>query len=87
MVRLKGKGIRFRNALIEKMAERGIACNVHFKPLPMLTAYKTLGFNIHDYPNAYDMYKSEITLPLNTRLTNKEVDYVIKNFRELMLCQ
>ena len=85
MVRLNGKGIRFRNELIEKMAQRGIACNVHFKPLPMLTAYKTLGFNIHDYPNAYNMYKSEITLPLNTCLTDEQAEYVIENFRDLML--
>ena len=66
-----------RNEIIEKMAERGVACNVHYKPLPMHTAYKKLGFNIKDYPNAYNHYKNEITLPLHTNLTNEDVEYVI----------
>ncbi len=80
MVRIDGIGVRKRNHIIEKMAERGIACNVHYKPLPMLTAYKNLGFDIKNYPNSYDTYKNEITLPLYTRLTDEQVDYVIENF-------
>ena len=64
------------------MAERGIATNVHYKPLPMLTAYKNLGFDIKDYPNAFEMYDNEITLPLHTKLSDEEVEYVIQNFRE-----
>lgn len=80
MVHIDGIGVRKRNRIIEKMAERGIACNVHYKPLPMLTAYKNLGFDIKNYPNSYDAYKNEITLPLYTRLTEEQVDYVIKTF-------
>ena len=64
------------------MAEKGIATNVHYKPLPMLTAYKKLGFDIQDYPNAYRMFSNEITLPLHTKLTNEEVEYVIQSFKE-----
>ena len=67
LVRLLGKSVDERNAVIIKMAERGIACNVHYKPLPMMTAYKNLGFDIADYPNAYAQYENEVTLPLNTR--------------------
>ena len=70
-----------RNKIIEEMAEQGIACNVHYKPLPLLTAYKNLGFDIKDYPNAYNHYKNEITLPLHTKLTDEEVDYIIENYR------
>jgi dTDP-4-amino-4,6-dideoxygalactose transaminase len=66
------------------MAKRGIACNVHYKPLPMMTAYKNLGFDIKDYPNAYNQYRNEISLPLHTCLTNEEVDYVIENFVEII---
>ena len=84
LVRLLGKNVEQRNEAIIKMAERGIACNVHYKPLPMMTAYKNLGFNIADYPNAYDMYHNEITLPLNTRMTDEDVDYVIENFVEII---
>ena len=62
------------------MAEAGIACNVHYKPLPMHTAYKNLGFEIKDFPNAYNLFVNEITLPLHTRLTDEEVSYVIENF-------
>ena len=64
------------------MKEKGIATNVHYKPLPMLTAYKNLGFDIADYPNAYEMFSNEITLPLHTKLTDEEVEYVIKSFKE-----
>lgn len=69
-----------RNEIITKMAERGVACNVHYKPLPMMTAYKNLGFDIKDYPNAYERFINEVTLPLHTCLTDEDVDYVIKNF-------
>ena len=79
LVRLLGEDVEYRNAVIERMAERGIACNVHYKPLPMMTAYKNLGFDIVDYPNAYNQYHNEITLPLHTSLTNEDVEYVISN--------
>ena len=84
LVRLIGKDVEFRNEVINEMAKRGIACNVHYKPLPMMTAYKNLGFDIKDYPNAYNQYRNEISLPLHTCLTNEEVDYVIKNFVEVI---
>lgn len=80
LVRLIGKSIDFRNKLIEKMAELGVATNVHYKPLPMHTAYKAMGFNIMDYPNAYEMYKNEITLPLHTKLTDEDIAYVLDIF-------
>ncbi len=73
-----------RGEIITKMAERGIACNVHYKPLPMHTAYKNLGFDIKDFPNAYKQFKNEITLPLHTRLTDEEVVYVVENFVEIV---
>ena len=75
-----------RNEIIEKMAEIGIACNVHYKPLPMLSAYKNLGFDIKDYPNAYDQFINEITLPLHTKLSDEDVDYIIGNFKEIISC-
>ena len=75
-----------RNEIIEKMAEGGIACNVHYKPLPMLSAYKNLGFDIKDYPNAYDYFINEITLPLHTKLSDEDVDYIIDNFKEIISC-
>jgi len=84
LVRLLGKDVEFRNRVIEQMAERGIACNVHYKPLPMMTAYRTLGFDIADYPNAYDQYRNEITLPLHTRLSDEDVEYVISNFVDII---
>lgn len=84
IVRLVGKDIEFRNKLIEKMAEAGIATNVHYKPLPLLTAYKNLGLDIKDYPNAYDMYKNEITLPLNTLLTEEQVAYICNTLKKLL---
>ena len=71
-----------RNEIIAKMAERGVACNVHYKPLPLLTAYKNLGFNIKDYPNAYKNYENEITLPLYTSLTDEQIEYVIQSCLE-----
>ena len=84
MVRLPGKSREEVNRVMEQMAERGIATNVHFKPLPMMTAYKALGFDIADYPNAYHLFENEITLPLYTRLTDEEVDYVINNFVDII---
>lgn len=73
-----------RNEIIIKMAEAGIACNVHYKPLPMLTAYKDLGFDIKDYPNAYAHFIGEISLPLHTRLTDEEVGYIIENYTAIL---
>ena len=73
-----------RNRLITKLAEQGIATNVHYKPLPMMTAYHTLGFDIKNYPNAYAMYENEITLPLHTKLSDDEVDYVIENVLQVL---
>lgn len=75
-----GIDVTKRNKIIEKMAECGIACNVHYKPLPMLTAYKNLGFNIENYPNAYNLFAREISLPLHTLLTDEDVEYIINNF-------
>ena len=73
-----------RNEIIIKMAEQGIACNVHYKPLPMHTAYKNLGFDIKDYPNAYKHYENEITLPLHTCLSDEDVAYVIEKYMEIV---
>lgn len=84
LVRLLGKDCDSRNKVIVEMAERGIACNVHYKPLPMMTAYKNLGFDIKDYPNAYKQYCNEVTLPLHTCLSDEEVEYVISNFVEII---
>lgn len=83
-VRFPGKDIEYRNELIIKMAEKGIATNVHYKPLPLLTAYKNLGFDIKDYPNAYDMYKNEMTLPLHTLLTDEEIEYILNTLKGLI---
>ena len=84
LVRMNGVDEATRNEIIIKMAERGIATNVHYKPLPMLTAYKNLGFDIKDYPNSYNFYKREITLPLYTLLTDEQVEYIISNFVEVL---
>lgn len=80
--RIPGADEPKRNAIITKLAERGIATNVHYKPLPMMTAYKTLGFDIKDFPNAYMQYHNEITLPLHTRLTDEDVQYIKENLIE-----
>ncbi len=80
ITRIPGADIERRQEIIVKMAEQGIATNVHYKPLPMMTAYKNLGFDIADYPNAYARFANEITLPLHTCLTDEEVQYVIENF-------
>lgn len=83
-VRLKGATVEQRNDVIVKMAERGIATNVHYKPLPMMTAYKALGYDIKDYPNAYEQYHNEVTLPLHTRLTDEDVDFILSNFIDII---
>ena len=84
IVNIEGASEEERNEIIVKMAEKGIATNVHYKPLPMHTAYKNLGFDIKNYPNAYNNYKSQITLPLHTLLTDEQVDYIIENLRALV---
>ena len=84
LVRLCGKDATYRNEVIRKMAERGIACNVHYKPLPMMTAYKNLSFKMEDYPNAYHQFENEVTLPLHTRLSDEDVAYVIGNFVDIV---
>ncbi len=83
LVRLLGRDVEERNAFITRMAEAGVATNVHYKPLPMHTAYKNMGFDIKDYPNAYNMYRNEVTLPLHTCLTDEQVEYVIEQFNRL----
>lgn len=80
LLRIPGVSVAKRNSLIEKMGEKGVATNVHYKPLPMLTAYKNLGFDIEKYPGAYGMYENEITLPLWSRMTDEEVQYIIETF-------
>lgn len=84
IVRLTGRTREEASRVIEKMAERDIACNVHYKPLPMMTAYKALGFDIMDYPNAFHLFENEITLPLHTCMTDEMQEYVIKNFVEIV---
>ena len=84
LVRLLGKSREQANQVIEKMAKRGIATNVHYKPLPMMTAYKALGFDISNYPNAYHLFENEITLPLNTKMSDEDVAYVIEHFVEIV---
>ena len=86
ILRVNKLSLEQRNDFIIKMAEKGIACNVHYKPLPLLTAYKNLGFDIKDYPNAYDYYHNEITLPLYSKLTDDEVNYIIQSFIEVYQC-
>ena len=81
---IPGATLEQRQEIIVKMAEVGIACNVHYKPLPMMTAYKKLGFDIKEYPNAYDHFVNEITLPLHTKLTYEEVDYIIENYSKIV---
>ncbi|MBQ1855382.1 MAG: DegT/DnrJ/EryC1/StrS family aminotransferase, partial [Anaerovibrio sp.] len=80
LVSLLGHDAEYRNAFIEMMAEKGVATIVHYKPLPLHTAYKNMGFDIADYPNAYNQFANEITLPLHTRLTDEDVAFVIESF-------
>lgn len=84
LVRLNGKDEAYRNDLIVRMAELEVATNVHYKPLPMHTAYRNLGFSIEDYPNAYQMYHNEVTLPLHTCLTDEQVEYVLDSFIKVL---
>ena len=84
LVRLEGRNSEERNEVINQMAERGIATNVHYKPLPMMTAYRRLGFDIKDFPNAYHFFENEITLPLYTKLTDEQVDYILENFKDII---
>ena len=84
LTRVPGIGDRERREIIVKLAERGVNCNVHYKPLPMMTAYKELGWDIKDFPNAFDYYCNLITLPLHTLLSDSDVEYVIENFREVV---
>ena len=81
---IKGATYEQRGEIITKMAERGISCNVHYKPLPLLTAYSDLGFDIKDYPNAYDYFVNEVTLPLHTRLSDEDVKVIVENFKEIV---
>lgn len=84
LTRIKGIDETSRNEIITKLAEKGIATNVHYKPLPMHTAYKKLGFNIKNYPNSYNQYKNEITLPLHTLLTNEDIEYICEEYSRLI---
>ena len=84
ITRITGITVEQRNDIIVKMAERGIATNVHYKPLPMMTAYKALGYDIKDFPNAYEQYHNEITLPLHTRLTDEDVEYILTNYIDIL---
>ncbi len=84
ITRLLGCSDEERRDVIVKMGERGIVCNVHYKPLPMMTAYKALGFDIKDFPNAYHLFVNEVTLPLHTRLTDEDVEYVISNYVDVI---
>ena len=84
LVRLQGRTREEANKVIEQMAECGVATNVHYKPLPMMTAYKALGFDISNFPNAYHLFENEITLPLNTRMSLEDVEYVIDNFVDIV---
>lgn len=84
LIRIPGISVETRNAVITKMAEKGVSTNVHYKPLPMMSAYRNLGFDIGDYPNAFAYYQNEITLPLHTKLSNEDIDYVIVSLKETL---
>lgn len=84
LTRIPNITMKQRNEIIIKMAERGIACNVHYKPLPMMTAYKELGFDIKDYPNAYSYFENLVSLPLHTKLSDEDVEYVVENFKDIV---
>ena len=84
LVRIPEITIEERNEIIVKMAEQGVSCNVHYKPLPMMSAYQAMGWDIKDFPEAYNCFKNEITLPLNTKMTEEDVEYVIEKFKEVM---
>ena len=84
LIRVPGIGTEERNLIIEKMAERGVATNVHYKPMPMMTAYKNLGWDIKDFPNTYAYYENIITLPFHTLLSDEDVEYVCENLKEVV---
>jgi dTDP-4-amino-4,6-dideoxygalactose transaminase len=84
LARLKDISLKERNEIIVKMEECGISTNVHYKPLPLLTAYKNLGFDIKDYPNAYGLFENEISLPIYSTLSDEEVDYICRNLLEIL---
>lgn len=84
LTRLNGLSLEERNEIIVKMEESGISTNVHYKPLPLLTAYKNLGFDIEDYPNAYHLFENELSLPIYSTLTDEEVDYIIENLLDIL---
>ena len=84
LIRIPGISVETRNAVITKMAEKGVSTNVHYKPLPMMSAYRNLGFDIGDYPKAFAYYQNEITLPLHTKLSNEDIDYVIVSLKEAL---
>lgn len=84
LTRLSGKSSEYRNKVIRDLAQRGISANVHYKPLPLLTAYQRLGFRIAQYPNAFSMYQNELTLPLHTRLSDMEIEYIIEQFTDII---
>lgn len=84
LTRIPGITLEQRSEIITKLAERGIACNVHYKPLPMMTAYKELGFDIADYPNAYSYFENLVSLPLHTKLSDEDVAYVLENFKDIV---
>ena len=84
LLRIEDIDLDKRNEIISKMDERGVSTNVHYKPLPLLTAYKNLGFNIDDYPNAYNLFLNEISLPLYSTLSDEEVEYIIDNLLDIM---
>ena len=85
LMRLLGASEEFRNEVIERLAQCGVPANVHYKPLPMLTAYKQMGFDIADYPHAFEMYQNEITLPLHTKLSDEDVQYILDCLREILV--
>ncbi len=85
MARLKGRDVEYRNNIISKLGQMGVSANVHYKPLPLLKAYKNLGFKMQDYPSAYDMYKNEITLPLHTLLTDDDIEYIAYSLKKVLI--
>lgn len=84
LTRIPGVSDEIRRIIIIKLAKRGVNTNVHYKPLPMMTAYKAMGWDIKNFPNAYKYYENLITLPLHTKLTNEDVEYVIENFKDVV---
>ena len=84
LTRIPGIDEKIRNEIIEKLAERGVATNVHYKPLPMMTAYKAYGWKIEEFPNSYDYYHNLITLPLHTKLSDEDVEYVVEMFADIV---